>query len=341
MQKVEDGHCRPGASRTAQQRRQRAALGKQLSDSAERGVDWLTSGTRCDAAAPELKSELRQRLDVLTTQRLRDSCPVFSEEEAARMLLQSRVGYDSLDSADSCLAAFEPGNVSLPETNSGSPLASSLLEGESRENLERFDVHMLRSSAELDELNACSQAPKLHMDPVLASNPHTYASFVRDLACRGILSYTSTPLEYVTVFFVRKKSGKLRLVVDCRNTNRRFRPAPKVRLASPDSFASLEVPEEFENDDFYVSKVDVADAFHRLRISPQFSDYFCLQGVFAGAVGVSEVRGAALQGFFILLSPDSPAGHFTAALPVIFCSWTYLATTREVLCTWGTLFWDP
>ena len=89
------------------------------------------------------------------------------------MLLQSRVGYDSLGSADSCLAAFEPGNVSLPETNSGSPLASSLLEGESRENLERFDVHMLRSSAELDELNACSQAPKLYMDPVLASNPHT------------------------------------------------------------------------------------------------------------------------------------------------------------------------
>ena len=113
MQKVEDGHCKPGVSRTAQQRRQRAALGKQLSDNAERGVDWLTSGTRCDAAAPEFKSELRRRLDVLTTQRLRDSCPVFSEEEAARMLLQSRVGYESLESADSCLAAFEPGNVSL------------------------------------------------------------------------------------------------------------------------------------------------------------------------------------------------------------------------------------
>eukprot|EP00959_Pyramimonas_sp_CCMP1952_P464286 9486324-Pyramimonas_sp.AAC.1 len=58
-----------------------------------------------------------------------------------------------------------------------------------------------------------------------------------------MVTYTDTPRERCGLFFVRKKSGKQRMVVDCRRANCLFRRPASVALAAGSSLGELAVPE--------------------------------------------------------------------------------------------------
>ena len=125
-------------------------------------------------------------------------------------------------------------------------------------------------------------------DPVLKRDDSKYIDFVNDLVQRGLVSFTVTPREQAAFFFV-KKSGQLRLIVDGRRANRILRPPPSVSLATPESFAALEV----ESDQpIYTSTADVADCFHRMRIGREFGELFCLRPLPAARFGVSSIYGS-------------------------------------------------
>ena len=83
--------------------------------------------------------------------------------------------------------------------------------------------------------------------------------------------------------FVTKKDGTLRLIVDARRTNSRFRRPPGVSLCTSESLSRLavRVPDDFEGDAgdaerlldslrIALGAVDVKDAFHRLWNDPGF-----------------------------------------------------------------------
>ena len=60
---------------------------------------------------------------------------------------------------------------------------------------------------------------KPFMDIVLQRDEIKYQDFVLSLYKRGVIQFTHRPKDRITPFFVTKKSGALRLVLDCRAVN--------------------------------------------------------------------------------------------------------------------------
>ena len=57
------------------------------------------------------------------------------------------------------------------------------------------------------------------MDVVLKHDPAKYVQFAHTLYLGGLIGFTDQPKDLMTPFFGAKKSGKLRLVLDCRGIN--------------------------------------------------------------------------------------------------------------------------
>eukprot|EP00971_Amphidinium_carterae_P055426 1092568-Amphidinium_carterae.1 len=76
------------------------------------------------------------------------------------------------------------------------------------------------------------------MDRRLRSNRSDYLEFLTMMMERGLLKPIS-PLQrkgFITPFFVKKKNGKQRLVLDCRMVNMLFSHAPYTELAAAEAF---------------------------------------------------------------------------------------------------------
>jgi len=80
-----------------------------------------------------------------------------------------------------------------------------------------------------------------YWDRKLLKRRATYVHFVIDLKRRGLLRFTRDPLELVGVFFVSKKSGALRLIIDARRSNAWFRPSRPVTLLTSEGLGSIEL----------------------------------------------------------------------------------------------------
>ena len=79
--------------------------------------------------------------------------------------------------------------------------------------------------------------------------------------------FLSNPKSRLGIFFVRKKSGKLRLIIDCRRTNAIFKKPPKGHVVTSTAFGELE------------QHLEVKDFFYRLGISDSMGEYFALEPV--------------------------------------------------------------
>ena len=75
----------------------------------------------------------------------------------------------------------------------------------------------------------------------------------------------------VTPFFVYKKTGNLRLILDCRPANRVFREAPYVRLGTAGEWANLRLPED---ENLFVASGDIKDYFYACGIPECLGEYF-------------------------------------------------------------------
>ena len=231
-------------SRGCRQREARRSKADKMAQECCEALRWMSSGVRGTKAGIQddpLYGEVHERARELAAERIRDGI-IFSPEEAARQLLRARPGYEADAEAIGCLASYKPGKVSLPSSNFGAPMASSLLDDSCRATLVDFEKHMLRDAAEME---AVSDLPpvQLYHDPVLGSSPRVWGNFCKDLHKRGLLTYGLTKRGSCTVFFVSKRGELLRMILDCREVNRMFKSPPGVQMASPDAFANLEVPE--------------------------------------------------------------------------------------------------
>ncbi|OLQ14569.1 hypothetical protein AK812_SmicGene1346 [Symbiodinium microadriaticum] len=105
---------------------------------------------------------------------------------------------------------------------------------------------------------------KPYIDPALASSPAALGRFYGRLHKSQMLSFVSGRHAHtVGVFFVHKKNGKLRLILDTRLANRALRKPLTTRLPTPAAWSSLEVGAE---DTLFTAAGDVADAFHRMAL---------------------------------------------------------------------------
>jgi len=129
-----------------------------------------------------------------------------------------------------------------------------------------------------------------YSDPKLR-HPRAFEVFMAALAARGMLDFAREDGERVEPFFVSKKNGKLRLVVDCRRSNCHFTEAGGVSLCTGEGLAAIELGADEE---IFVGGADLSDAFYHMGLPEPLRKYFTFRPVRAGAVGCTKIGGRAV-----------------------------------------------
>ena len=90
---------------------------------------------------------------------------------------------------------------------------------------------------------------------------------------RGVVDFDfpDTVKEKINFFFVQKKDGRIRLVIDCRRSNQHFGPPEGVNLCTGETFAAMEMT---DNEILYIGGVDLSDAFYHLELPLELRPYF-------------------------------------------------------------------
>jgi len=224
-------------------------------------------------------------------------------EVALRELLRGRAGYSDPTTCNS-LAPYREGAVSLPESTTDSPCIADVGGPGSQFFLTEEGERMV-----LPDCDVPDTLPIVYSDPALVKHRQKYARFVKDLDGRGMLDFTVQPKEMVGVFFVWKKGReKIRLILDARRANKRFRRPPHVDLVSGEGLSMVDL--DISGDSSWSEEEllsilrtlrvsagisDVKDAFRRLRMPRWLRPYFCLPPVRACDLGFSEVEGQPLD----------------------------------------------
>ena len=154
---------------------------------------------------------------------------------AFKELLRGRSVYD-LSAAGVNVAPFTKlADLSLPSSLEGAPeLAAVLPAGEHHflsDGLER----MLRAPS---EFNAREEAPPCFWDVRLRTSRALWLRVVKHLMDVGLVRALPAGVarERCGLFFVRKKNGSLRIIIDARRANARFAAAPGVELCSSEGW---------------------------------------------------------------------------------------------------------
>ena len=228
---------------------------------------------------------------ILQSVQLMGAPPVeLSCSEALRQL-RAFDGYSDNDQVPCAVKSYSPSLLSLPEGgNRVLPVAGLMGEG-GCEILDEFCrsrvLHEKEARSNLDRAGVrecCS-------DPLL-KEPGTYKEFIKRLARADLIEFTtSAPSERVEAFFVGKKDGRLRMVVDCRRSNCWFSPPDKVRLCTAEALSRIELEPGSE---LTVCTADLKDAFYHFELPLELRRYFGMRRVLAGEVGISCIDGVAL-----------------------------------------------
>lgn len=103
-----------------------------------------------------------------------------------------------------------------------------------------------------------------------------------------MIDLTAKPKDLISPFFVQKKSGKLRLVLDCRGTNRRFQSPPPMALSAGATWGSVRVP---RGQSLYIAQSDIRDYFYGLELPAPLQDLFCLPAILGHLLKEWQISG--------------------------------------------------
>ena len=231
------------------------SLGKGAKASLARDVDealWGLNYLHGESARSEAKSlnewsaYRSRRIQASVWSRVEDAALQALDHDGAqgpegclKHLLRGRSVYDSAPS--SSVAPFESGRVALPTSLHGCPQLSSLLPAADRNLLEGFEQRLLRDPSEVESLIRDHGEPIVYMDATLGRSRKQYKQFVQECFEIGLVSYTTDCRSQLGIFFVSKKDGSLRLILDCRRTNLLFKDPPKTELIKGEGLAQFEV----------------------------------------------------------------------------------------------------
>jgi hypothetical protein len=252
----------------------------------------VMDGLRLSSATPA-QTKVYERVVEAVGERLPPP-NLISKEEAVRELLHGSSVYEATGAK---VVPFRRGKVSLPTSVLDAPCVLDLVSPAVRDQLERFDECLLLPPDARREVAATSSV-RSYMDPILRGNAPVYRRFVSELKDKGLLLWTRSPKMITTPFFVGKKDGSLRMILDARKTNEVFKPPPATRLCTGETLSKLEIGLDMDGDlvvpQLWFASGDVSDCFHRFRTWLALAEWFSLPAVPAGCVGVDEVNGEAV-----------------------------------------------
>ena len=162
--------------------------------------------------------------------------------------------------------------VSLPETGAKVFEAGDLLDETGREILQDPQGHLFQQVSQ-------STKVKPYMDEVLRADENIYHGFIVDLWHRGMLTFGRVKRADITPFFVAKKDGRLRLVLDCRATNQLFKDPPEIAMAAGYSFGQLVLDHPQQ---VYTAQSDIKDYFYSIGLPDYLFPFFSLPPIRPG-----------------------------------------------------------
>eukprot|EP00438_Fugacium_kawagutii_P013651 Skav213124 [mRNA] locus=scaffold107:139529:142876:+ [translate_table: standard] len=231
---------------------------------------------RCSSQKPsKAHKAAHQQLLSSVAQSPRSVTHVQLREAVHELLHHGLLSYGTGEEARSTVRSFHKGSVSLPESGAQVFQAKDLLDDAGRVILEDPFTHLFRPEVELDK--KCQP----YMDVILKNDQGMYEEFVRDLWSRGMLTFGQEHRATITPFFVIKKNGRLRLVLDCRRANEFFTEPPDIAMAAGYSFSQLHLDQESK---VYTAQSDIKDYFYSIGLPPFLSKYFCLPPVRTAAL---------------------------------------------------------
>lgn len=176
------------------------------------------------------------------------------------------------DSGTTTVRPFQQPLVSLPEPGALTHDALDLVDEVGREILVAYHDTMLRD-VEKEPPKKLPGDITPYMDVKLKASPSMYAEFIRDLWDRNMLDFLTEAKSIVTPFFVIKKSGRLRMVLDCRASNAFFKDPPDIALPAGYSFSQLEIP---DGQSMFIAQTDIRDYFYSIGMPVSLRPYFAL-----------------------------------------------------------------
>ena len=133
-----------------------------------------------------------------------------------------------------------------------------------------YKTRMLLDPEEVGRLEAGYGKAGRHTDPKLGHR-RTFLRFIARMHEIGLVKFVRRCHERVGVFVVWKNGReKMRVILDCRASNRHFRQPPSTELLSSEGFSRIAVEGSCAVDvgHFMMSLgiADVKDCFHRMQL---------------------------------------------------------------------------
>ena len=213
----------------------------------------------------------------------------ISGTEALRQL-RAFDGYGECQIPDT-VKTYSPDLLSLPDQGNQAIPLETLLGSDGRDIVGEFVRTRLLNADEARIARGRSGVDKAYSDPRLR-DPKVYRGFVKRLIGADLIEMSvETPKERVEVFFVGKKDGRLRMVVDCRLSNTHFKPPDKVTLCTAEALSRIEIEQGTE---LVVCTADLKDAFYHFSLPEELRPYFGMRSLLAGELGLLEINGVAV-----------------------------------------------
>ena len=172
--------------------------------------------------------------------------------------LRSLLGPQDYAGIPAHLAPLELDLVALPDEDVQPIDVSSVGNGFGRKLQERVSSKMLPEDLAKEKMK--DTAPKRpYNDPTFRQRPHLYAQFLKNLRKRHVIVWKRQRKCSVGAFFVWKKNGQQRLVIDARRPNALFEPPDSVNLATGQTFGSITVD---KGEAIYLGQTDIEVAFY-------------------------------------------------------------------------------
>lgn len=201
--------------------------------------------------------------------------PVGPSGPEALRKLRAFDGYGE-DQNPSAVRAYDPSLLSIPSHGNNAVPLEDLLGPDGGMVVSEFcRSKLLRADEARRRLGACGVA-HAYSDPQLRE-PKKYHAFTQRLLDCGLVELTETrPTEFVECFFVAKKDGRLRMVVDCRRANQWFESSEHVALCTAESLSRIELEPGAK---LFVSSADLKDAFYHFELPAQLRTFFGMRSV--------------------------------------------------------------
>lgn len=198
----------------------------------------------------------------------------MSMREAVQELLQTDLAYSG--EVATTVRSYDKDLLSIPSSGNQAVDLNSVLDEVGRDTIGDPQRCMLLSEDEWGMEIEKNDPITTYMDPALRDDLALYCSFIQDLHSCGMLEFTNQPQGLVTPFCVAKKNGRLRLILDCRDTNRRFKTPPPLALGTGSSWARVNIP---QGEDLYIAQSDIKDYFYSLQLPVSLRPLFSMPAV--------------------------------------------------------------